>query len=95
MSQSQDPSTLAHYTAPTPEKSDGGGPAFPGFAYTDGRGNCKRSADGEWETYAPGMTLLDWLAGQIVSEGAYTAQGAYQRAAEMLVERRKYLATVS
>lgn len=46
-----------------------GGPAFPGFAYTDGRGNQRRNEhSGEWETHEPGMSLRDWFAGQATDE---------------------------
>lgn len=42
-----------------------GGPAYPGFQYTDGRGPVKMT-DGpnglEWQTYHPGMTLRDAIA---------------------------------
>jgi hypothetical protein len=40
-----------------------GGPAFPGFNYTEGHGNIRRSPDGlSWETWSEGMSLRDWFA---------------------------------
>jgi len=39
-----------------------GGPAFPGFSHTDGRGSVKATERGEWENYVPGMTLRDYFA---------------------------------
>ena len=42
-------------------KNDGG-PAFPGFQYTEGRGETRQNAAGETEVYATGMTLRDYFA---------------------------------
>lgn len=39
-----------------------GGAAFPGFAYTSGRGPTRLGANGEWETFEPGMTVRDYFA---------------------------------
>lgn len=41
---------------------DDSGPAFPGFAYTEGRGPFKQNAQGEWECHLQGMTRRQWLA---------------------------------
>jgi hypothetical protein len=85
-------------------KNDGG-PAFPGFSYTEGRGNAK-SVQGpngiEWEYYAPGMSLRDWFAGMAItglaaedertqSQPNYElwAENSYKLADAMLVEREK------
>ena len=44
-----------------------GGPAFPGFQHTEGRGPYRKGPSDEWEYHAPGMTLRDWFAGQALS----------------------------
>lgn len=44
-----------------------GGPAFSGFAYTEGCGPTRRNSDGELEIYNPGMTLIDYFAGQALA----------------------------
>ncbi len=49
-----------------------GGPAFPCFTETAGVGSAKRNAIGEWENYVPGMSLRQWLIGQVAC--GYTAQ---------------------
>lgn len=39
--------------------------AFPGFSYTDGRGNQRRNEhSGEWETHGCGMSIRAYLAGR-------------------------------
>lgn len=44
-----------------------GGPAFPGFQYTEGRGPCRRGLSDEWEVYSPGLSLRDYFAGQALA----------------------------
>ena len=76
-----------------------GGPAFPGFAYTDGHGPARKNASGDWEYFVPGMTLRDYFAargmhGQIGGttwKGEYEAiaKHAYGIADAMLLERDK------
>lgn len=56
-----------------------GGPAFPGLEYTPGQGNAKFDGvlpNGEtaWSIHAPGMTLLDYMAGQALA-GMLAADG--------------------
>lgn len=81
-------------------KPKDGGPAFPGFSFTDGRGNQRRNEhSGEWETHEGGMTLRDWFAGQALSPTLIQAYGstpetlarkAYEIAQAMVDERNKY-----
>lgn len=83
-------------------KSDGG-PAFPGFIETQGRG-CSRmvAAPGgyEFETHGPGMTLRDWFAGMAMmgmhtnvklnnDSTGHIALEAYTQADAMIAEREK------
>lgn len=37
-----------------------GGPAFPGFSYTELHGCMRRTASGEWEIWEPGMSLRQY-----------------------------------
>ena len=85
-----------------------GGPAFPGLEYTPGQGNAKFDGvlpNGEtaWSIHAPGMTLLDYMAGQALaafcchtdvnSKKEDVAKLAYGMGEEMLAERaRRYAA---
>jgi hypothetical protein len=46
-----------------------GGPAFPGFSYTEGRGNFKRNIENaEWECHMPGMSLRDFMAAKFAAK---------------------------
>jgi len=42
-----------------------GGPAYPGFAGTDGYGMCKRLGNETWERYEAGVSVRDFFAAHL------------------------------
>ncbi len=71
---------------------DDGGPAFP---------RPDTATDDHWEAGDPGMSLLDWFAGQamagmmanpnIETGQEQIASGSYHMAQEMLLARKRYI----
>lgn len=77
-----------------------GGMAFPGFIYTEGHGQHRKNADGEWEAFSSGMSLRDYFAAKALqgmlaqpvqpqSGADMFARDAYSVADAMISERAK------
>lgn len=79
-----------------------GGQAFPGFEYTEGHGNLRRTHDGaDWEVWQSGMTLRDYFAAAALTGSLSSdteewncapvarAQSCYKLADAMLAQRAK------
>ncbi len=50
-------------------------PAFPGFSETTGQGPCRLGPTGEWENYAPGMSIRQHFAGQLLAAMVANPEG--------------------